>query len=124
MFEIATHMNHKTPNTKSITPANPPNTPPTIPPTFFPVPLVVLTAGWFVCSDAGRTVLTIYCVDTCPLFGFVTTSTLVVADGSVGREEEEVKVLLHELLRNVVVCVVRTSIVDVPRVVSVVVPPT
>ena len=68
--------------------------------------------------------LTIYCVDTCPLFGFVTISTLVVADGSVGREEEEVKVLLHELLRNVVVCVVRTSIVDVPRVVSVVVPPT
>ncbi|KIK06145.1 hypothetical protein K443DRAFT_310167 [Laccaria amethystina LaAM-08-1] len=80
-------MNHKPPNTKSITPANPPNTPPTIPPTFFPpAPLVVLT---------GR--------------------TLVVVDGSEGRGAEAVKVL-HELLRNVVVWVVRTSIVEVPRV--------
>jgi hypothetical protein len=66
-------------------------------------------------------VLTIYCVDTCPLF--VTISTLVVVDGSEGRGAEAVKVL-HELLRNVVVWVVRTSIVEVPRVVSVVVPPT
>jgi len=58
-------------------------------------------------------VLTIYCVDTCPLF--VTISTLVVVDGSEGRGAEAVKVL-HELLRNVVVWVVRTSIVEVPRV--------
>jgi len=63
-----------------------------------------------------------YCVDTCPLF--VTISTLVVVDGSEGRGEEGEAKLLHELLRIVVVWVVRTSIVDVPTVVSVVVPPT
>lgn len=115
-------INHNPPNTSNVNPANPPNTPPTIAPTFFPVPPVVL--GWFVCNDAGKTVLTIYCVDTCPLFGFVTITTLVVVDASEGREEEvEMVLLLHELLRNVVVWVERMSIVEVPMVVSVVVPP-